>query len=64
VSQVSKVSQASKGFLPVFFVQVPCPRDGLTILTMLDHWGAQVAGARAATARACGTHSRAARAPC
>jgi hypothetical protein len=52
------------GFKPVFFVQVPVSARRLTILTMLDHWGAQVAGARALQLHVPAALTRAARAPC
>ena len=54
-----------KGFLPVFFRSSACVSSRrLKILTMLDHWGAQVAGARCNCT--CLRHSLAprARAPC
>ena len=49
MSQVLKVPvrcRKCRRRLQVFFVQVPVSARRLTILTMLDHWGAQVAGAR------------------
>jgi hypothetical protein len=54
----SRTARTALWVLPVFFVQVPVSATRFSILTMLDHWGAQVAGARCnCTCRARARHA-------